>query len=104
MRILNKYPNRDPGTTEAVGGDELLVTGGHTFTTLTDKVSGIVETTTPPKWYLLFAMAVSGMMVLVGAIGWLAWEGTGVWGLNNPVGWGWAIVNFVFWVGIGHAG
>jgi molybdopterin-containing oxidoreductase family membrane subunit len=34
----------------------------------------------------------------------LVWEGTGIWGLNNPVGWGWAIVNFVFWVGIGHAG
>ena len=38
------------------------------------------------------------------SIGYLVWEGTGVWGLNNPVGWGWAIVNFVFWVGIGHAG
>jgi molybdopterin-containing oxidoreductase family membrane subunit len=49
-------------------------------------------------------MAVSGAMVLLGAIGWLVWEGTGIWGLNNPVGWGWAIVNFVFWVGIGHAG
>ncbi|MEM1009344.1 MAG: NrfD/PsrC family molybdoenzyme membrane anchor subunit, partial [Myxococcota bacterium] len=36
--------------------------------------------------------------------GYLFWEGTGIWGLNNPVGWGWAIVNFVFWVGIGHAG
>ncbi|MBC8192530.1 MAG: polysulfide reductase NrfD [FCB group bacterium] len=87
-----------------MGSEELLVTGGHSFSTLTDKVSGIVETQAPPKWYLLFAMAVSGMMVLLGAIGWLVWEGTGVWGLNNPVGWGWAIVNFVFWVGIGHAG
>ena len=34
----------------------------------------------------------------------LIWEGVGIWGLNNPIGWGWAIVNFVFWVGIGHAG
>ncbi|MDH3939147.1 MAG: polysulfide reductase NrfD, partial [candidate division Zixibacteria bacterium] len=37
-------------------------------------------------------------------IGYLFWEGIGVWGLQNPVGWGFAIVNFVFWVGIGHAG
>ena len=37
-------------------------------------------------------------------IGYLVWDGVGVWGLNNPVGWGFAIVNFVFWVGIGHAG
>ena len=104
MSILNKHPQRDSAATEAIGSEELLVTGGHTFSTLTDKVSGIVETQTPPKWYLLFAMALSGLMVLLGAIGWLVWEGTGVWGLNNPVGWGWAIVNFVFWVGIGHAG
>jgi len=104
VSILNKHPQRDSVATEAIGGQELLVTGGHSFSTLTDKVSGIVERKTPPKWYLLFVMAVSGMMVLLGSIGWLVWEGTGVWGLNNPVGWGWAIVNFVFWVGIGHAG
>ncbi len=104
MSSLNKNPERDAAAVEAVGAEELLVTGGHTFSTLTDKVSGIVEQQAPPKWYLLFAMAVSGAMVLLGAIGWLVWEGTGVWGLNNPVGWGWAIVNFVFWVGIGHAG
>ncbi len=104
MSIQNKHPQRDSAATEAVGGEELLVTGGHTFSTLTDKVSGIVENQSPHKWYLLFALAVSGLMVLLGAIGWLVWEGTGIWGLNNPVGWGWAIVNFVFWVGIGHAG
>ena len=38
------------------------------------------------------------------SVAYLVWEGTGIWGLNNPVGWAWAIVNFVFWVGIGHAG
>jgi molybdopterin-containing oxidoreductase family membrane subunit len=42
--------------------------------------------------------------MLGASIGYLFWEGTGIWGLNNPIGWGWAIVNFVFWVGIGHAG
>jgi len=104
VSILNKKPQRDSAATEAVLVEEPLVTGGHDFTSLTDKVSGIVETKTPPKWYLLFAAAVSGLMLLLGSIGWLVWEGTGIWGLNNPVGWGWAIVNFVFWVGIGHAG
>ena len=104
MSILKKQPERDPGAAEAVAGEELLVTGGHDFSSLTDKVSGIVETKTPTQWYLLFTAAISLAMVLVGSIGWLIWEGTGIWGLNNPVGWGWAIVNFVFWVGIGHAG
>ena len=44
------------------------------------------------------------LFLLLGSIGYLIWEGTGIWGLNNPVGWGWAIINFVWWVGIGHAG
>ncbi len=104
MSILKKHPQRDSAAAEVMGGDDLLVTGGHTFTTLTETVSGIVEKKTPSQWYLLFVMALSGLMILLGSIGWLIWEGTGVWGLNNPVGWGWAIVNFVFWVGIGHAG
>ncbi|PIZ65351.1 MAG: hydrogenase, partial [Candidatus Marinimicrobia bacterium CG_4_10_14_0_2_um_filter_48_9] len=51
-----------------------------------------------------FSLAVSLLMLLVGTVGYLVWEGTGIWGVNNPVGWGWAIVNFIWWVGIGHAG
>jgi len=47
---------------------------------------------------------VSILLILLGSIGWLVFDGLGIWGINNPVGWGWAIVNFVFWVGIGHAG
>ncbi len=52
------------------------------------------------------AIAVSSTLlcVLLIMIAYLVWNGVGVWGNNNPVGWGWPIVNFVFWVGIGHAG
>ncbi|NOZ08655.1 MAG: polysulfide reductase NrfD [FCB group bacterium] len=53
---------------------------------------------------IAFSFSVSILLMLLGTIGYLADEGIGIWGLNNPVGWGWAIVNFVFWVGIGHAG
>ena len=49
-------------------------------------------------------ISLSVLSLLGGSVAYLFWEGTGIWGLNNPVGWGWAIVNFVFWVGIGHAG
>ena len=49
-------------------------------------------------------VTLSLLSVLGISIGYLIWEGVGIWGLNSPVGWGWAIVNFVFWVGIGHAG
>jgi molybdopterin-containing oxidoreductase family membrane subunit len=58
----------------------------------------------PRGWYAVFAVSLLLLGVFLFSVGWLIWNGTGVWGLNNPVAWGWAIVNFVFWVGIGHAG
>ncbi|KAA3611191.1 MAG: hydrogenase [Calditrichaeota bacterium] len=81
-----------------------LITGNPTFASITESVSKVVESKTTKEWAILFGFFSSLMMVMVGSIGYLVWEGTGIWGLNNPVGWGWAIVNFVFWVGIGHAG
>jgi len=82
-----------------------LVLGGLNLTTLTDKVCEIAERPRPSRaWYLAFAAACSLTVVMFAMIGYLIVTGIGVWGLNNPVGWGWAIVNFVFWVGIGHAG
>jgi len=84
--------------------EQPVVTGNQTFRTITEKISNITETKTPLPWYLLFAMSASLALVLFGMIGYLVFEGIGIWGVNVPVGWGWAIVNFVFWVGIGHAG
>jgi molybdopterin-containing oxidoreductase family membrane subunit len=83
---------------------EPLLLGNPTFKTITDDVSQLTERKTPLPWYILFAMAVSLALVLFGMLGYLFFEGIGVWGVNVPVSWGWAIVNFVFWVGIGHAG
>jgi len=85
-------------------GDTPLVLGEQTFGSITDKISGIIERKTPKVWYLAFGAAFSLLLILIGSIGYLVWEGIGIWGLNNPVGWGWAIINFVWWVGIGHAG
>ncbi|MCB0281903.1 MAG: polysulfide reductase NrfD [Calditrichae bacterium] len=91
--------------TEAVYDYQVpLITGNQTFSSITDRISSITESKTTKEWLLLFGLASSLMLLLFGSIGYLVWEGTGIWGLNNPVGWGWAIVNFVFWVGIGHAG
>ena len=78
---------------------------GHTFATVTDKISTIVLTRpTTPGWLAGFLVSFSLMMLLFYAIGYLLLEGVGVWGINIPVGWGFAIVNFVWWIGIGHAG
>ncbi len=108
VNILNKKPNRSADAAPAVTGsvvDEVpLILGDQTFASVTDKIASVVEGKTPKMWWVLFSFAFSLLLLLVGSVGYLIWEGTGIWGLNNPVGWGWAIVNFVFWVGIGHAG
>jgi molybdopterin-containing oxidoreductase family membrane subunit len=81
-----------------------LIEGGHSFGSITDAICGVVEKPTSNGWKAAFTVALAGLALFAVSVGYLVWEGTGVWGLNNPVGWGWAIVNFVFWVGIGHAG
>jgi molybdopterin-containing oxidoreductase family membrane subunit len=82
-----------------------LVLGDHDFTSITETVCSIAERPKPPRaWYIAFAISSGATAMLMVMIGYLLVTGVGVWGVNNPVGWGWAIVNFVFWVGIGHAG
>ena len=78
---------------------------GHTFGSVTDKISAIVLARRPPRaWWLGFLLSFTLLMVLLYAIANLFIVGVGIWGINIPVGWGFAIVNFVWWVGIGHAG
>lgn len=84
--------------------EEPLVAGNLTFHDVTELVSRHAEKRTPLAWFGAFAIANILLLTLLTCIAYLFWNGTGVWGLNNPVGWGYAIVNFVFWVGIGHAG
>jgi Ni/Fe-hydrogenase subunit HybB-like protein len=82
-----------------------LVTGGQDYTSVTDTIARIAESrTTPLAWYVGFGISLCLLGMFVSLIGYLLLTGVGVWGNNNPVFWGWPIVNFVFWVGIGHAG
>ena len=82
-----------------------LVLGHHDFKSVTDIVCQVLERPQPSRaWLIAFAIASAGSAMLGAMVFWLIATGTGVWGLNNPVMWGYAIVNFVFWVGIGHAG
>ena len=82
-----------------------LVLGGHSLAGVTDLISGIVEKPLPKWWWPVFLFTGSVTAIcLTGNILYLFATGVGVWGLNQPVGWAWDITNFVFWVGIGHAG
>src|SRR5215831_15489566 len=78
---------------------------GHTYASVTDKISAItLSRRTPRGWLIGFAVAFLVVMVLLLAITYLLAAGVGIWGINMPVAWGFAIVNFVWWIGIGHAG
>ena len=81
-----------------------LVKGNHDFGSITRLVTDINLRPTPKMWYVVFGISNLLLFVLLASIGYLIWEGTGIWGLNSTVNWGWAIINFVWWFGIGHAG
>src|SRR5438874_5296543 len=85
--------------THAVVGTEL------TFGSVTDKISAIVlQRKTPIGWFIGFAISFALFQLLLLTITNLLFNGIGLWGINQPVGWGFAIINFVWWIGIGHAG
>jgi Ni/Fe-hydrogenase subunit HybB-like protein len=82
-----------------------LILGGHDLTSVTDKVCAIAERRRPPVgWYILFVISLMLLGLLGITVGYLLLTGVGELGNNQPVAWGFPIVNFVFWVGIGHAG
>jgi molybdopterin-containing oxidoreductase family membrane subunit len=83
---------------------ESLVTGGKTVRDVSEDISKQVEGKPTRLWWM--AISVSIVLFLYGAYCFwiLLWNGVGVWGLNKTVGWAWDITNFVWWVGIGHAG
>src|ERR1700741_5073904 len=82
-----------------------VIEPGYTFGTVTDKISSIVLTRpTSNGWFVGFGVAFLLTMMLLYALGYLFLKGVGIWGINIPIGWGFAIVNFVWWIGIGHAG
>jgi Ni/Fe-hydrogenase subunit HybB-like protein len=82
-----------------------VIEPGHTFATITDKISAIVLARKAPKgWVIGFAISFALVMLFLYAVTYLLVVGIGIWGVNIPVGWGFAIVNFVWWIGIGHAG
>jgi molybdopterin-containing oxidoreductase family membrane subunit len=82
-----------------------IIEPGYTFGSITDKISSIVLTgRTPRFWYLGFGLSFILVLVLLYCIAALITIGVGLFGIMIPVAWGFAIVNFVWWIGIGHAG
>lgn len=87
---------QEPGT---------LIGPGHSLRSITEKISNTVLTrVTPIPWFIGFALGFVLLMLLLYAVSVLFLRGVGIWGINQPVGWGYDIVNLVWWIGIGHAG
>jgi hypothetical protein len=81
-----------------------LVLNKRNYGWITERISGVVEERAPRWWWVSFA--ITSMIAMFGlfCLGYQISTGVGTWGLNHPVGWAWDITNFVFWIGIGHAG
>ncbi|RIH86212.1 NrfD/PsrC family molybdoenzyme membrane anchor subunit [Calidithermus roseus] len=85
-------------------GDSALIQGEHTYETLSNKLAAVVEKPPPRAWWPVFLIGGLGAALLLYAILVTFIRGLGTWGINIPVGWGFDIVHFVWWIGIGHAG
>jgi len=85
---------------------EKVLPGDQSFKKLDDQISSLILDPTKHGrgWFMMLGFGFLGINVLVVSIGWLLYNGIGVWGNNQPVGWGFDIINFVWWIGIGHAG
>ncbi|HJT77581.1 MAG TPA: NrfD/PsrC family molybdoenzyme membrane anchor subunit [Gemmataceae bacterium] len=87
------------------GGGMRYITPGWTFRSITDKISGIVLTRrTPLGWLGVFGFGMMLLGLFTGVVIYLLVMGVGIWGINIPVAWAFAITSFVWWIGIGHAG
>jgi molybdopterin-containing oxidoreductase family membrane subunit len=82
-----------------------VIEPGHTYASITDEISAIALARRASRpWWIGFAFTFGLVVMLHFAIAYLLVKGVGIWGINMPVAWGFAIVNFVWWIGIGHAG
>jgi molybdopterin-containing oxidoreductase family membrane subunit len=78
---------------------------GWSYATISDQIAGqVLQRHAGWPWWSAFLATTGGMLLFFAAIAWLFVRGVGIWGVNMPVAWGFAIANFVWWIGIGHAG
>jgi molybdopterin-containing oxidoreductase family membrane subunit len=104
MELEREHPPGSEGEGRPPAPAPVLIPG-HTFASITEKISAIVLTRkTPRGWWLGFFVTFCLVMLLLYALTYLLAVGVGIWGIDAPVMWGFAITNFVWWIGIGHAG
>jgi Ni/Fe-hydrogenase subunit HybB-like protein len=95
-----------PKSVSPLGYPDRLIGHGETYGKVSEQIGSIVldHRKHPKGWWFGLAVAFVGVMALIMSILYLFYKGVGIWGINMPIAWGFAIVNFVWWIGIGHAG
>jgi molybdopterin-containing oxidoreductase family membrane subunit len=94
-----------PAEQPPVSAPSPVLRAGWGYASVSDKIADIVLTRPVHwPWMTLFLVSFAGVLMLFGAVSWLFAKGIGIWGVDIPVAWGFAIGNFVWWIGIGHAG
>jgi len=96
-----------PLRTRPVDDGEAYLLPGETYSSISAKIGDVPLTPplkTPKGWLAGFSVAFFMLMIFFVSVTWLFIRGVGIWGINIPVGWGMDIINFVWWIGIGHAG
>jgi Ni/Fe-hydrogenase subunit HybB-like protein len=104
---MNTIPPNEQSKTRmsSLGYPSNLLAPGQTYERVNETIASIVlEQKQPAPWWIGFIIAFGLLMLFLLAVSWLLVRGIGIWGVNIPVAWGFAIVNFVWWIGIGHAG
>jgi molybdopterin-containing oxidoreductase family membrane subunit len=102
---MSEPVTQSPSGVDALGYPTALLAKPESYESVTNSIGSIVlQQKHPRSWWLGFALAFALLMLLLFALSWLLYRGVGIWGINIPVAWGFAIVNFVWWIGIGHAG
>src|ERR1041384_6334921 len=102
---MSKGINSREAQEVAVHDNVPVIAPGHSFGSITETISEVVLSRKPGRgWFLGFGIALVLLLVLLTTITHLVTTGIGIWGNNVPVGWAFDIINFVWWIGIGHAG
>lgn len=105
--MADVYPSPHPAPSdnaEPIG--DSLIAGEHTNETVTDRIASIVlfQTRQPIPWYVMAGIGFLLLNLMMYCVTYLLFKGVGIWGINEPSAWGFDIINFVWWIGIGHAG
>src|SRR5262249_22774295 len=104
-RARGRGPLVTPETAPTIHETQPIVGPGHDFASVTDKISaGVLTQPTPQVWFLGFGVGFILLNLFLFALTNIVIRGVGLYGINIPVGWGFDIINFVWWIGIGHAG